>query len=86
MLKSLFNKFAGQTTTQVFSCEICNTYLRTPILKNICERLLSALGNPCLDSVSFPSHILLASLIMSNPVTVPFRVNTYFCLYKQPGS
>ena len=29
-----------ETPTQVFSCEICEIFLRTPILKNIYERLL----------------------------------------------
>ena len=36
MLESLFDNVAGP---QVFSCEVCEIF-RTPILKNICQRLL----------------------------------------------
>ena len=42
VLESLFNKVAGlrkETQTQVFFCEFCEI-LRTPILKNICKRLV----------------------------------------------
>ena len=47
VLESLFNKAAGldlslywkDTPTQVFSCEYCEIF-KTPILNNICERML----------------------------------------------
>ena len=44
VLKSILNKglkiYYNETPMQMFSCEYCEIFLRTPILKNISVRLL----------------------------------------------
>ena len=52
--KSLFTKVAEETPTQVFPVNIAK-FLRTPILKNICEPLLLKLVNFFFPFATFKS-------------------------------
>ena len=51
VLESLFE----ETRTEVFSCEICK-FLRTPILKNICEQLLLPISYHWFLSITPQKH------------------------------